>query len=451
MTRCFAGGTSGRVTTGSRAAAAAATLLLAAAAPLGAQTPTLQPGAERPVVTLQDAIRLSERVQPRVVQAETSVRSAEARARTATLGAYLPSVSFNASGANSRQGESPTQPAFSGNNVSTGVSASLDLFTGFRRGAESRAARASESAAEATLVDARFQQSLATTTTFFDALAAQQLVSVRQAGVRRAEEQLKISVNKLHAGSATRSDSLRSLVELGNARLQLIQAQTQLASAEAELGRLVGADGRVAAADDSSFYRAPAVDTAALRAEVLERSPQVRSAAANAAAAAATERAARAAYWPSLTLNGSYGYNGNDRGETDLFDLSSNRQVSLRLSWNLFNGFEREQQIAVQSAQADLAQAEAADARRQVQAGVTAALAELEAARAAIEISQTSVVAAQEDLRVVQERYRLGASTIVDVLTSQEALNQAEVDAVNARFDFLRAKARLDALIGRTL
>ena len=61
------------------------------------------------------------------------------------------------------------------------------------------------------------------------------------------------------------------------------------------------------------------------------------------------------------------------------------------------------------------------------------------------------MVAAQEDLRVQQERYRLGAATIVDVLTSQEALNQAEVDAVTARFDYVRARAQISALIGRTL
>ena len=75
----------------------------------------------------------------------------------------------------------------------------------------------------------------------------------------------------------------------------------------------------------------------------------------------------------------------------------------------------------------------------------------LDAARSKIDITQTSVVAATEDLRVQQERYRLGVSTIVDVLTSQEALNQAEVDVVDARFDYLRAKAQLEALIGRTL
>ena len=406
-------------------------------------------------VTLAEAIRLAERTQPRVVQAQGGVRTAAARTRTATLGAYLPTVNATASGTNSNQGETPTQPSFTGNSVSTGVSASIDLFTGFRRGAESRAARASENAAVASLVDARYQQALATTNTFLDALAAQQLLRVREAAVRRAQEQLKVSVAKLQAGSATRSDSLRSTVTLGSARLQLVQTETQLATAEANLGRLVGTDRRVGAADDSSYYLAAAIDTAALRAEVIEQSPQVRSATASLVAANASERAARAAYWPSLTLGGNYGWSGSDGGRSgidqDLFDLTSNRQVSLRLNWNLFNGFQREQQIAVQSINADVAEAEAADARRAVQAGVTAALAQLQSARTAVDISQTSVAAATEDLRVVQERYRLGASTIVDVLTSQEALNQAEVDAVQARFDYLRAKAQLSALIGRQL
>jgi outer membrane protein TolC len=82
---------------------------------------------------------------------------------------------------------------------------------------------------------------------------------------------------------------------------------------------------------------------------------------------------------------------------------------------------------------------------------MTARLAELSAAQTRIEITQTSVVAATEDLRVQQERYRLGLGTIVELLSAQESLNQAEVDAVNARFDFLRARAQIEALIGRPL
>jgi outer membrane protein TolC len=52
---------------------------------------------------------------------------------------------------------------------------------------------------------------------------------------------------------------------------------------------------------------------------------------------------------------------------------------------------------------------------------------------------------------VQQERYRLGAATIVEVLTSQVSLDQAEVDLVQARLDVMLAKAQIEALVGREL
>jgi outer membrane protein TolC len=408
-------------------------------------------------VTLADAIRLAERSQPAVVSAAGDIGTASARRRSA-WGSYLPSLTANTSaGEFFSEGPARVDPVtgqlVSGNtsnrSLSTSLSASVDLFTGFRRGAELRAARAGQSAAEAAFVDAQFQQSLTTTNQFLDALAAAQLVRVRETSVRRAEEQLKTSVAKLRAGSATRSDSLRSLVTLGNARLELIRAGTDLATAEAGLARLIGETGRVRALDDSAFYQVlPVPDTAALRVEAEAKSPRIQSAGAAAEAARASLKASRSAYWPSLALAASTGWNASRSEDYHLFN---ERQVSLGLRWNLFDRFDRELVIAERSASADVAEATAADERRAVAAELTARLAELEAARAQIEITLTSVVAASEDLRVQQERYRLGASTIVDVLTSQEALNQAEVDVVVARFDYLRAKASLEALIGRTL
>jgi outer membrane protein TolC len=290
---------------------------------------------------------------------------------------------------------------------------------------------------------------LTTTNQFLDALAADQLLRVRETSVRRAEEQLKVSVAKLRAGSATRSDSLRSLVNLGNARLDQITTGTQLATAEANLARLIGETGRVRAADDSAFYvLLSPLDTQALRIEAESKSPRVQAAEASAVASRATVRASRSAYWPTLALSANTNWNGSRIND---YDLLNQRQLNLSLRWNLFDRFDRELTIAQREADLDVAEATASDTRRAVQADLNMRLAELDAARARIEITQTSVVAAGEDLRVQQERYRLGASTIVDVLTSQEALNQAEVDVVNARFDYLRSKAQLEALIGRKL
>ncbi|HXI21022.1 MAG TPA: TolC family protein [Gemmatimonadales bacterium] len=415
--------------------------------------------AQAPVrsVTLEEAVKLAQQAQPVVAQALGGVRNAEAQMRAAK-GEYLPNVNANTSGSrNWTQGQSRLNPVTNelqgGNTASTslnlGLSASVDLFTGFRRGADHRAAKATEASADASYTNARFQAELTATQQFFDALAAQQLVAVRQTSVRRAEEQLNLSVAKLHVGSATRSDSLRSLVNLGNAQLALVSAQSDVAGKQALLGRTLGLDGQVAAQDDSAFYHVvTSLDTTELMREALARSPQVRAADANVDAASAAVKAAKSAYWPTLALSGQTNWSGSSGGNYQLFNQ---RQVSLGLTWPLFNRFQREQNIENRAVAQDVAQATADDTRRGVQASLTTQFAALDAARVQIDITKTSVAAAEEDLRVVNERYRVGAATILDVLTSQEALAQAEVDVVNARFGYLKAKAQIEALIGRHL
>jgi outer membrane protein TolC len=408
-------------------------------------------------VSLADAIRLSEKVQPGMVQARADITTAAARKRNA-WGSYLPTISASSSASEFfSEGTDRVDPVTgqiqTGNStsrsLSTSLSGSIDLFTGFRRGAEMNAAHAGERAADASLVDAQYQQALTTTNQFFDALAARQLVGVREASVRRAEEQLKVSINKLHAGTATRSDSLRSLVTLGSARLDLINAQTALAAAEAGLARLVGETGRVRALDDSAFYRVlESIDSAAVRADAEAGSPRIQSADADASVARANVKVSKSAYWPSLALSANTAWNA---AKSNDYDWLNQRGVSLALRWNLFDRFDRELAVTEREVSLDVAEAQAADARREVAAELTARLADLDASRAQIDITGTSVVAAREDLRVQQERYRLGASTIVDVLSSQEALNQAEVDVLVARFSYLRAKAQIEALIGRNL
>jgi len=417
---------------------------------------TLPLGAQAPKITLREAIERANLVQPSIISAGGTVRNAQARQRSAT-GAFLPNLTLSGSRSNNfSEGQQldPSTGQFTTSGTSTGsagatLSSSVDLFAGFRRTGEKKAANANRSAADAGLSNARYQQQLATTNQFFDVLAAEQLLRVRDASVRRAEEQLKVAVAKLHAGRGIRPDSLRSVVTLGNAQLQLVNQQSALASAEANLGRQVGADGPVGAVDDSTLYTLlPAVDSTSLRQEAIANAPSVKAAEAAAAAAQAAVQVSKAGYYPTLSLSGSTSLNGSSRND---YTFLQSRSISLGLSWPIFNRFQREQGIVNSLTSLENAEAQAADSRRAVIASLSAAIAALEAARLTITITQTSVLAAEEDLRVQQERYRLGAATIVDVLTSQEALNQAEVDVVIARFDYVRARASISALIGRTL
>ena len=78
-------------------------------------------------------------------------------------------------------------------------------------------------------------------------------------------------------------------------------------------------------------------------------------------------------------------------------------------------------------------------------------LAAVRTAQARILLQQATIDAAKEDLRVQQQRYALGASTLLDVLTSQTTLDAARSALIQARQDVRIARAQLEALIGRDL
>ena len=64
-------------------------------------------------------------------------------------------------------------------------------------------------------------------------------------------------------------------------------------------------------------------------------------------------------------------------------------------------------------------------------------------------VAQESVAAAEENMKIVQERYNLGAATILDLLTAQEDLKRAQVSYINSRFDLNLAIARLENAMGK--
>lgn len=422
-------------------------IICAAAVPARAQQPDSSV-AGVVQVGLEEAIRRALDVQPAMVQAEGATRNAGAARRTA-YGSFLPQVSVNGSASLNSQNRvdlnGGTIPPIW--NYGSGLSASVDLFTGLRRIWTLRSASADVGAAEAGAVTQRYQVTLLTKQAFYNAIANEELVRVADAQVRRAALQLEVSVQKLHAGSATRSDSLRAAVDHGNARIALLQAQANLATAQANLGRQIGVDQPVRAIPDSQLPALP--DTAALRNAAKESAPQVEQADAQARAARANVLANRSQYIPTLSL--TYGANRRDTLFSHLTVGNPTHSWQFALRWTLFNGFSREQSQVSASVQRDIAEAQAADTRRAVNAQLTQQFAALETAYAQIDIATVNVAAATEDLRVQQERYRVGAGTILDLLTSQAALTQAQTNLVQARFNYLIARAQLEALVGRSL
>ncbi|HYM79898.1 MAG TPA: TolC family protein [Candidatus Limnocylindria bacterium] len=414
--------------------------------------------AQRPI-TLEEAVTLAQRNAPQAVQAQGQARTSAAALRSA-YGAFLPNVTLSA-GAN-RQIPSGGTTRFENGEIITvadepwssslGLGANVELFDGGRRIFDVRQARARKTAAEVNEVTQRFGVALTAKQRFFDVLAARESQAAAAAQLEQAEQQRRVSVARTRAKAATRSDSLRAEIQVRNAQLAVLEARNALQTADASLTRAVGSPEPVTAdAADSLDRPTLALDEAALRA-LAQNGPLVQGADAELDAARAAASAAWTDYLPSVTA--SYSRSGSGVGESPTLagdNFAYSGAFRLSLSFPLFNQFQRESQVVQAQVARQNADAALRDTRLAALESLTQAHGGFQSAAERVASQTATVAAAEEDLRVQQQRYAVGGSTLLDVLTSQTQLDQARRDLIRARYDQRVAKAQLEALVGRDL
>jgi outer membrane protein len=190
------------------------------------------------------------------------------------------------------------------------------------------------------------------------------------------------------------------------------------------------------------------LDDAAIVSLAVATSPAVLTAQAQASADTAAVRAARTLYVPTIAAGGGYNWGSNS---PFIGGLRPGWIIELTTSFPLFDGFVREQTITQAKVASDVATVVALDARRLVGATAVQFLGNLHVAERNIQLTGEAVRLATENLRVFRLRYNAGISTILDVLTAQTSLVQAELGLVSARFNYLSTRASLEALLGRPL
>lgn len=398
-------------------------------------------------VTLDEAVRLALERAPDAVAARSAVDIAGADVLE-SRGAWLPSLSASTSFNNSSNERfDQSTGRLVSESYTAQLNASYELFSGGRRWAERNRALAGLGAAEAENRAQRFATILATTELFYEAAAADQIVQVATQRLERARRQLDFAETRLRVGTATRSDVLRAELEMGNAEIAVIDAETALRSSRLELGRQLGLESGAEPMEGVLPERAPPLPPVAdLVAWAIDRSPEVVASEANLDAARAARWAAVGSYLPTLRASGGYDWLAIDFPPAD-------RSWSLRLtaSLPLFDNFGREAEVARAAADQRLAEARARDASIGVRVQVENAAREVEAAERRTGIAARAIDLAREDLRVVEERYRIGSATILDLQTSQVALADAEIEAVRSRQALGVAVADLEAVLGATL
>ena len=398
-------------------------------------------------VTLDEAIRIARALNPELRISETNVDVAEYN-RLDAWGNFLPRFDASWGYTNSSTGRlDQTGQAIVSTSYFFQLTGRYNLFEGFRKFTELNSAKLDLNAQQADFRQAEFELLLAVKQAFYDALAFRDLVRVEEDRVERQELQLEFVTQQLELGRSTRSDVLRSQVDLNNARIALLNAQNDYRGTTFQLGRTLGLEGRVEPAAEATLEPVPMQSS---RDEIyrigLRSSPTVVSAEAAAEAASSRVSTAKSAYLPNLSFAGGWAW-----ANTEFPPQSRSWSLQLTGSYPLFNGFNRETNVYRAQAAADAATSQQTAAELQLIVDLDAAYNTIQVATASIELAEQSVELSREDLRVSSERYRLGLATILDLQSAQIAVSQAEVDLISRRFEYHIGVASLESLLGRTL
>ncbi|MEK7240794.1 MAG: TolC family protein [Gemmatimonadota bacterium] len=141
-----------------------------------------------------------------------------------------------------------------------------------------------------------------------------------------------------------------------------------------------------------------------------------------------------------------------DGNNTFPFDFTSSPyNLSLTLSLPLFDRFGREQRLQEAQVTRDNARYDVRKQELQLAADVSSAWSSLQASFRAVRLQDQNAAAAQEALALAQERYRVGASTFVELVQARNDYERASTDRITAVYDYHRAWTALEIAVGRPL
>ena len=462
-------------------------------------------------LTIEQAIELARRNNPELQQTLNNRIGAQAAVRSA-YGALLPSAdaSFNVQ---RQQGGQQIFSGTSLGASSDVNQSSYQIGFGYRLNSATLIApslqRANRDAVEADITGATETLRNSVSQQYLTALQTQANADLQDSLVVAAQQELVLAQAREIVGSGTQLDVQRADVALGLQKVQALKARNQVEIEKLRLFQLMGTQQPANVKLVSEFPVTPVRQTLnELLSLAHQQNPSVLALRSRQHVADLNVRREKGEYSPTLTLStgiGGYTYgfaNSNFPVQQAAADLEASktscirteevraalglsnqlaecqamqftsadaqairsqnakfpfsftkspRSVSAMLSLPIFDGFAREQRLQE-------AMANRSDARYQVRAkelaltaDVTAAYLTLQTAEKTVALQEQNAAKAKQELKLVQDRYRIGATTYVDLTEARATYERAESDRITAVYDYHKAFAALESAVGHSL
>jgi len=421
-----------------------AVVLSSCAAVAQTPTPTLQK------LTLKQAETIAITNHPQI-QAATFIASAAQQVQTEVRSAYFPQVygaftGVDTNPAGSRVGAGQLTSPHVYQKFATGLTAG-QLITDFGRTHElSRSAGLRASAERAEVVVTRADVLLAVDQAYFRTLKAQAVLRVAQQTVQERQT-VTDRVNALaQAKLKSGLDVSFAEVNLGQAKLLLVQAQNEVKAAYAELTRALGySDEREYELTEEPLPAAPSPDVLPLVAEAFRERPELVRQRLLAQSAHAFALAERDLYFPTISALGVAGL--VPEGDPSQF-RSSYAAGGVNVNVPVFNGKLFTARYAEANLRTQAEDQRLRDLENIVAREVRVAWLDVITAYQRLDLTTQILAEAKLALDLADARYKLGLSSIVELEQAQLNETSAAIDQASAKYDCSARTAALNFAIG---
>ncbi|HEX4496983.1 MAG TPA: efflux transporter outer membrane subunit [Thermoanaerobaculia bacterium] len=404
---------------------------------------------------LEDQVSVSNQS---LAQAEAQFRGARAAVALARAGLF-PTVTAGANATRSSSATSRTGTAISTptGTVATGGGAAtvyqvpidftweLDLWGKVRRNIEANVATAQASAADVENVRLSLQTELADD--YFQLHGLDEQKQLLDSTTKEYAAALKITSNRHDQGVASGADVAEAETQLETARAQAIDLGVSRTQLEHAIAILTGKAPVDLTISEAPIKFAPPVVPVGVPSELLERRPDIAGAERRVAAANAQIGVAQAAYYPTLSLSASGGFESSTLGK--LFSLPSRFwSVGPGLLGTLFDGGARHAVVEQAEANYDATVAAYRESVLEAFQTVEDNLSALRVLAAEATQQMAATAAAERSLALTRNRYNSGIATYLEVITAENAAYANERNDVDLRVRQMTASVNLIKALG---
>jgi len=325
----------------------------------------------------------------------------------------------------------------------------LSLFRGGQDYQNSKAAELGISAAEFERSTVRNALIEAVTASYYAYLAAQEAHKVAQESISAIASELKQTKLRYEAGTVLKSDVLSLEVKLAEAQEAQIMAANAIEVSKTGLATLLGLSADQAFTITSSSSMLPEPKLATSFNDLLElamtQRPEVKAAVNQVEISRRLVKSAQGAYLPKADAYVSYGQNSQDPG---FYSSKDNVTAGVSVEMDLFSGLETKNRVSAAERKAAEARETERKTKLAIEQEVKVAFLNLEEALARMRVTEASVTAAEEALRLVNEQRRAETVVVTRYIEAEVARNKAHSNTIAAHYDALSAEAALKKAVG---